>query len=70
MYKLIRCRLREAAAAKAFYTLGVDGQNITFLYIMREGETFKERIEPIERVKELQNLAEDFNSNNKVKLFY
>jgi len=46
VYKWIRCGSKEVAAAEAFYTSGVDGWNIAFSCVMREGETFEERVGP------------------------
>ena len=70
LYKLVKCGSREAAAAEAFYASGVDGWNVAFSCVMREGETFEERIGPVERVEELWNLTEECEDDDKVRVFY
>lgn len=70
LYKLVKCGSREAAAAEAFYASGVDGWNVAFSCVMREGETFEERTGPVERVEELWNLADDCEDDNLIRVFY
>jgi hypothetical protein len=72
IYKMIKCGSREAAAAEAFYTTGVNGWNVAFSCVTRLGEGFDDRNGTAEKMEELWMLAtdEDNDDENSVRVFY
>lgn len=70
IYKLVKCGSREAAAAEAFYSSGINGWSVAFSCAMRGGETFEERPGKAKRVEDLWMLADDEEEEDVVRVFY
>ena len=66
IYKVVKCGRREAAASEAFYAAGVNGWNVVFSCIRREGDTGKK----VTKVDELWRMAEKPQDEQELRVFY
>ncbi|OCL14793.1 hypothetical protein AOQ84DRAFT_280301 [Glonium stellatum] len=66
IYKVVKCGRREAAASEAFYAAGINGWNVVFSCVRREGDRGKK----VTRVDELWKMAEKPRDGQELRVFY
>ncbi|OCK73970.1 hypothetical protein K432DRAFT_311667 [Lepidopterella palustris CBS 459.81] len=71
IYRIVKCGRREAAAAEAFYAAGVNGWNVVFSCVTKDGEGFAEcRGKEVDRLENLWRFVDNVEDGGKMRVFY